>query len=141
MIEQFKNEYHWLSNFEPVAIRVNNIIYPSVEHAYMSAKSNDRKWKEFCSNSTVSAKQVKVRSRRVKLIKNWDIVKIDIMKDCLRQKFNNPAFKERLIDTGNQLIQEGNTWNDTFWGVCLYTGKGKNMLGKLIMEIRDELKE
>jgi predicted NAD-dependent protein-ADP-ribosyltransferase YbiA (DUF1768 family) len=41
-----------------------------------------------------------------------------------------------LIDTGNEELCEFNTWGDTFYGVC--NGVGKNILGKLLMEIRDE---
>ncbi len=40
----------------------------------------------------------------------------------------------------NSLLQEGNRWGDTFWGVDLRTGKGENKLGKILMRVRKELK-
>lgn len=40
--------------------------------------------------------------------------------------------------TGDAELIEGNNWGDTFWGVC--NGRGENMLGKLLMEIRDYLR-
>lgn len=56
MIREFQKEYRWLSNFAPVAVRYKGITYPSVEHAYMSAKSEEKSWKKFCARSDVSAK-------------------------------------------------------------------------------------
>ena len=38
MIKEFKGDYRWLSNFTPCKIELDGFIYPSVEHAYMSAK-------------------------------------------------------------------------------------------------------
>jgi predicted NAD-dependent protein-ADP-ribosyltransferase YbiA (DUF1768 family) len=60
------------------------------------------------------------------------------MRELLRQKFAKPSIlADRLIDTGNCQLIEGNYWGDTFWGVC--KGKGENWLGKLLMEIRAEI--
>ena len=61
------------------------------------------------------------------------------MTNCLEQKFNIEPYKTKLIETGNKYIQEGNRWNDKFWGVCLKTNQGENNLGKLIMNIRAKL--
>ena len=139
MIKEFKNGFEWLSNFEPCDIILDGIVYPSVEHAFMSAKCNDEEWKRFCSDKNNKAGKVKIKSRTVKLVDNWDIKKFEIMKKCLEQKFNQEPYKTKLKNTGNEYIQEGNMWNDKIWGVCLKTGKGQNNLGKLIMEIRDNL--
>ena len=45
----------------------------------------------------------------------------------------------RLVETGTEELVEGNDWGDTYWGVC--KGTGKNMLGKILMEVREELKK
>ena len=63
------------------------------------------------------------------------------MKELLRRKFSIPYLRDLLLNTENATLIEGNTWNDTFWGIDLKTGKGQNHLGKLLMEIREELKE
>lgn len=139
MIKEFQGNYRWLSNFQPCAIELDGITYCSVEHAYMSAKSDEADWKLFCSSKTISAGEVKKASRKIKLVDNWDIIKIDIMRKCLQQKFNQEPYKTWLIFTGTEELQEGNRWNDKFWGICLKTGERQNMLGKLIMEIRKEL--
>ena len=138
MIEEFQGEYRWLSNFYPVKIVIDGVEYPSVEHAYCSCKSTDSKWKSICSNEKNPGK-IKRKSKKIKVIDDWDDKKLSIMKKCLEQKFNQEPFKSMLIQTGNEIIQEGNRWNDKFYGVCLKTNKGKNKLGKLIMNIRYEL--
>ena len=45
-----------------------------------------------------------------------------------------------LLDTGEEILEEGNTWHDTYWGVDLKTGEGKNMLGSILMRVRNELR-
>jgi len=62
------------------------------------------------------------------------------MIDFLWQKFSQPEYQEFLLSTKNKILMEGNTWNDTYWGVNLETGEGNNFLGRILMEIRDTLK-
>jgi predicted NAD-dependent protein-ADP-ribosyltransferase YbiA (DUF1768 family) len=57
----------------------------------------------------------------------------------LRLKFNQLFFKRMLMQTGERQLIEGNTWGDTYWGVC--DGEGENNLGKLIMQVRKELRD
>lgn len=58
----------------------------------------------------------------------------------VKSKFEqNSDLKDKLIATGDEYLEEGNTWNDTYWGVC--RGKGKNILGKILMRVREELKK
>ena len=59
------------------------------------------------------------------------------MKELLRQKFLIPELGQMLLETGNSPLEETNSWGDTYWGVC--KGVGKNMLGKLLMEVRNEI--
>ena len=59
------------------------------------------------------------------------------MYDLLKQKFSNPVYKELLLSTGNAYLEETNTWNDCFWGVC--NGEGLNNLGKSLMILRNDL--
>ncbi len=139
-ILEFKDEYAWLSNFALCTIKLDRKKYPSVEHAYQSAKSNDVEWKTFCM-SDEKPYRVKKKSAHVELRKDWDSVRIEIMDLCLRQKFTQEPFQSMLLATGDAYIQEGNTWGDLFWGADLETGEGENHLGKLIMKIRDELKQ
>ena len=50
----------------------------------------------------------------------------------------NESLKKRLLETGDEELIEGNTWNDTYWGVC--KGVGLNKLGEILMRVREELK-
>jgi ribA/ribD-fused uncharacterized protein len=137
MIKEFQNEFRWLSNFERVDVLLGGRKFFSVEHAYMSAKSNDVSWKDFCEK-TFSAGLVKKSSKGIALVSNWEEIKVEVMRECIEQKFNNTVLRNKLLGTGTQVIQEGNFWNDKFWGVCLKTGKGSNILGRLIMEKRSK---
>lgn len=139
MIEQFRGENAWLSNFADVPIIIDGISYKSVEHAYIASKSNSPEWKELCSSGIYSAGQLKRVWSDSDLIDNWHDIKYGIMKDLLIQKYTQEPFKTKLINTGDTHIQEGNYWNDKYWGVCLKTNEGKNILGNLIMEIRESI--
>lgn len=138
MIKTFRDEDRWLSNFTHVIIEIEGIKYYSVEHAYQSAKSDDMEWKSFCADRYITAGTVKRKSRQIDIRRDWDDVKLDVMEECLKQKFAQEPYKSKLEATGDQEIQEGNTWGDTFWGVDLESGEGENNLGKLIMKIREE---
>ena len=72
------------------------------------------------------------------LRKDWEQVKDDIMYEVVRAKFiQHPILAQQLLDTRDAELIEGNNWGDTYWGVC--NGYGKNMLGRILMRVRDEL--
>lgn len=150
MIIHFKSEEHrFLSNFYLIEIDYLGIKYPSVEHAYMSAKSDEDveidgvryNWKNFCANSKFKPSKIKGESRFITLVYSWDTLKLDVMYDCLVAKFSNEALRRRLLATGTQNIQEGNWHGDMFWGVDLLSNPnvGENHLGRLLMKVREEI--
>ena len=51
---------------------------------------------------------------------------------------HNPRLLTKLLATGDAHIEEGNYWNDTYWGVC--KGEGYNHLGRILMQVRGELR-
>lgn len=136
MITSFRGEYRFMSNFWPEPVEgPGQIIYPTVEHAYVAYKSGDPYiWKQVAEISTPA--NVKRFGRKIKIRPNWNEVKLPIMRNLVWQKFQNPDLFRMLQETRPQEIVEGNTWGDTFWGQCPI-GKGHNHLGKIIMEIRD----
>ena len=69
----------------------------------------------------------------------WDQIKLTVMEEILVAKFSDFQLKKWLLETGDAELIEGSTWNDTYWGVC--NGKGTNHLGRLLMELRDSLRE
>ena len=87
-----------------------------------------------------TAGQAKRLGQVIILRDDWtnDNVKISVMYAVLLDKFTrHQDLRKQLIATSPNELIEGNTWNDTFWGVC--DGKGKNHLGKLLMSIRQEI--
>ena len=139
-IASFKGEYAFLSNFYPSPLVADGITYPTVEHAFQAAKTNDPQTKSIIAAKDTPGKAKRAGGRRG-IIKdfdpNWETRKISVMSSLVRQKFQDPELRELLNNTGERELIEGNSWNDTFWGVC--RGKGKNNLGKILMQIRADL--
>ena len=152
-IEQFQGQFRWLSNFWFCDIIFEGIKYPTVEHAYQAAKYD----KLLISHIDIDGNKVYVRDlirqsqkpgeakklgKKFKFREDWEQVKVSIMKDLLREKFKNPYLREKLIATKDWTLEEGNHWHDTFWGIYPPgSGDGQNMLGKLIMEVREEIRK
>jgi ribA/ribD-fused uncharacterized protein len=115
--------------------------YPSSEHGYQAGKSIYDEDRLMIKNCRTTA-EAKKRAQEITLRDNWDEIRLEVMEDVLRSKFTlNPSLKEKLLNTGDKILIEGNHWNDTFWGIVLKTGKGENNLGKLLMKLRSELKK
>lgn len=133
----FNGEYRWLSNFYPVKISYEGDLYPSVEHAYVAAKTTNPNQRRLIPNMT--AGYAKKYGRQIQIRDDWDVVKSDIMFGLLAEKFSQKKFIELLLSTNNMYLEETNTWGDTYWGVC--NGVGENRLGKMLMEIRCTLQE
>jgi ribA/ribD-fused uncharacterized protein len=129
----FFEDYRWLSNFHICTVSYEGLSYPSSENAYQAAKYPPEERPQF----TVCTPSVSKKLGRLAAI-NPAASKEEVMLDCLRDKFTNPDLRQKLLDTGERHLEETNWWGDTFWGVC--DGVGKNMLGKLLMLVRDELR-
>lgn len=139
-INNFHNEYSWLSNFYPVEVVLDGHRYPSVEHAYVAAKTVNHNLRHTISLLPTPGKAKTYGRKHVALRTDWEEVKLSIMRNLLRQKFKGKYayLSNLLLETYPQELIEGNHWNDTYWGVC--NGEGENNLGKLLMEIREELR-
>ena len=134
-IERFAGQYRFLSNFYPCNVMLDGVSYPSTENAYQAAKTIMHH--ERLRFTVLTAAAAKKLGRRIRIRADWESVKLGVMLDLLRKKFARGAIRDQLIATGDAELIEGNTWNDTYWGVC--NGVGENMLGKLLMQVRAEL--
>lgn len=135
-IDSFTGDYRFLSNFYSVEVKYDGVSFPSCEHAYQAAKTEDKgKRRKFREGTAGVAKR---EGRRLILRPGWEGMKLDIMLDLLRQKFAHPHLRRVLLETEDAELIEGNTWNDRFWGQC--DGTGLNHLGKLLMRVRDEIR-
>lgn len=132
-ITSFSANNRWLSNFWPVKVLLDGVMYPSVENAYQAAKTVFLPAREpFVLCTAGNSKRM---GRRLPLRANWEEIKLDVMRDLIRQKFHfKNSLGQKLIRTGDIELIEGNTWGDTYWGVC--NGQGENNLGKILMEQR-----
>lgn len=135
-IKGFKDEYAWLSNFFPSTVWWEGVPFPTVEHAYQAAKSEDVDVHLTIAELS-SPGLAKKEGRSILLREDWEDIKEEVMYDLCNQKFKSSNFKEKLLNTKNSYLEETNNWNDTFWGVC--KGQGENKLGKTIMRIRAEI--
>jgi N-glycosidase YbiA len=160
VIDSFQGDNRWLSNFWPAQVVFEDVLYPSVEHAYQAAKTMNLLVRAVIA-AQPTAGAAKRSGKLLPLRDDWGEVRLGVMEELLRKKFRHPTLAESLIATGDQILVEGNQfrhptlaesliatgdqilvegnhWGDTFWGVC--NAKGENHLGKLLMKIRAELK-
>ena len=136
VIDCFRDEYRWLSNFYKTPVEYESVVYPSLENAYQAAKFKAIKRTVF---STCSPYHAKVYGRGKGCRRDWETVKLSIMELLLSKKFSfGSELADRLLDTGDAELIEGNKHGDVFWGVC--DGVGENHLGRLLMQRREFLR-
>jgi len=141
-ITSFKNEFEFLSNFYTSPFVYAGYCWPTVEHAFQAAKTkfSTDKWLVRIAKTPGIAKK---KGRRIALRENWEQVKVSVMTELVWLKFEyNPTLKNKLLDTKDAELIEGNYWHDNFWGDCFCKKcsdqKGKNMLGYILMQVRKE---
>ena len=143
-IDSFTGKYDFLSNFsKSVIYDTKGIEYPTVEHYFQAMKTfNTQKRQEIATAPTPG--KAKRLGRHVFLRPDWNDVKIEVMREALEQKFSKPNLREKLLATGDAELIEGNWWHDNFYGDCRCEKCrniiGENNLGKLLMEIREKIK-
>lgn len=142
-ISSFRDEYRFLSNFYQCSFEYKGLTYPNAEAAFQAQKccKEEDKIKYTLQKNPVRVKQM--GKKEPNLPANWDTVSYDIMNEILHAKFSVPELAEKLKATGNAYLEEGNHWHDNRWGKCTCekcsTKEGQNWLGKILMEIREEL--
>ena len=134
-IKSFQGEFRWLSNFTECEILFDGVVYPSTENAYQAAKTTDLDIR--VQFQTCTSGQAKRKGKSLIIRDDWEEVKVPIMYQLQLEKYKIPKFRKLLLSTGDCLIEEGNNWHDTFWGVC--NGVGQNQLGKILMKVRNDI--
>ena len=138
MIDCFDGHWAFLSNFYWNEIEFEGITNPTNEHLFQAMKTLDIDERRAIANCLTPGR-AKRMGRRVALRPDWENVKEDVMFEGLCLKFADEQLADWLLETGDEELVEGNFWKDTFWGVC--NGVGENKLGKLLMKVRDMIKE
>jgi ribA/ribD-fused uncharacterized protein len=131
--------YGEFSNFSAHPITLGKKKWPTSEHYFQAQKFENPSDREEVrkANSPMLAARLG-RDRKKKLRKDWEAVKVGIMRQALEAKFTqHPELKELLLSTGTAKLVE-HTANDHYWGDG-GDGTGKNMLGMLLMGLRERL--
>ena len=132
--------YGYLSNFAPYPFEINGLIWSTSEHYFQAQKFLDKAIQEKIRRlkSPMDA-ALEGRNRENPLRSDWEVVKDDIMRLAVFEKFRqNPAIRRELFATGHATLIE-HTKNDNYWADN-GDGTGKNMLGIILMETRKRLK-
>lgn len=131
----FFGEYRFLSNFHICEVVVDGVVFNSSEAAYMAQKTFDLVTILELAVMT-DPKEAKRFGGLIELREDWEEYKSAAMLKVLVAKFTqNKELANRLLLTDNRYLEETNYWGDKYWGV--HEGQGKNMLGKLLMDVRD----
>jgi ribA/ribD-fused uncharacterized protein len=142
------------SSFYDTVFKLDDVEYKSAEHAFQAIKAktfgDEEHFKKILKAK--SAQSAKSFGKKVEKFEEsvWNEKKEDVMRKILRAKFSqNAEIRKKLLDTGDKILAEANP-RDTFWGIGTSAStaiaknpskwKGQNKLGKLLMELRDELK-
>ena len=183
----FRGEHYWLSNFYHCRIMFKGIAYPNAEAAFQAQKVDilssfrpdqftEKDKERFTALDGLAAKKLGMgrSDRQFRMndeeLKAWHPIALSVMEDIVRAKFNqNPELKEKLLETEDLRLIEGNNWNDDFYGISLLLEcpddpnpwkrkklkrdedgsfilahpetEDNNHLGKILMKIREELRE
>ena len=135
------NPWGEFSNFAGYPIVIGGKRWPTSEHYFQAQKFEDAAHREKIRKTASPMIVARLgRSRKVKLRRDWESVKVGIMRDAVRAKFTQHAdLRDLLLSTGDAKLVE-RTENDSYWGDG-GDGSGKNMLGRILMEIRGELRK
>lgn len=140
----FRGEFQFLSNFFRCdIIGKDGRVWPSAEHVYQAMKFEDIERQE--KVRLHPARGLKRFIRTLGPIRqDWNDIRVDVMRLILQKKFEqHPELMAKLRGVSDE-IREDNYWHDNFWGDCMCTDRihcmphGQNMLGQLLMEIRDQ---
>lgn len=135
--------YGALSNLYRREVEFEGRVYPTSEHAYQAGKASKpavRDWILSAPSPSLAAMAAH-GLYTWDVVPNWSQIKFDRMRAVLRAKFNqHEDLRELLLSTGQARLVEAGTVNNAvnrLWGEV--DGKGENMLGVMLMELRAEL--
>eukprot|EP00347_Sterkiella_histriomuscorum_P005831 403355104 len=129
-----------MSNFYESPLEYEDKIYPTSEHYYQAMKFEDEELQEKVRKASTPSQAAKMgRNKSNPIRRDWEEMKDEVMFKGLVAKFTqNSDLKRRLLATeSSELIEH--TKRDSYWGDG-GDGSGQNMLGKILMRVRDQLK-
>ncbi len=137
-----EDEFGEFSNFAGFPIELEGKIWPTSEHYFQAQKfvATDPAWSGAIRKAnTPGIAALMGRDRKRPLRRDWESVKDQVMREALAAKFEqHPELAELLLSTGDEPLVE-HTTNDNYWADG-GDGSGKNMLGRLLVELRTRLR-
>ncbi len=136
-----RNEYGSFSNFSAHGFELDGEYWPTTEHYFQAQKFPGTPEVDRIRQVKTPKDAAKMgRSRQLPLRQDWEQVKDDLMRKAVLRKFETHAdIREILLATADEEIVE-NAPGDYYWG-CGKDGSGKNMLGHILMEVREMLRK
>ncbi|MCF0113431.1 MAG: NADAR family protein [Bacilli bacterium] len=134
-IRQFTKDYDFLNPYYQHLISYHGITYKNAEAAFQAQK-NPKYARQFVS---LSGPKARTLGSKVMPLPGWEDKQLDVMEDICRAKFSDEELKQKLIATFPAILINGNTRGEKFWGASLKTGIGRNHLGEILTDIREEL--
>lgn len=137
----YEHEFYVFSNYSSFQLEWKGKLYPTSEHAYHSEKFDDEDLKEQIRNTRSAHDSQKLaNANKDKQRKDWDEIRLSVTKDILHAKVaQHPYVKKKLLESGDRELIE-DSWRDDFWGWGP-NKDGANHLGKLWIEVRDEVRQ
>ncbi|GJQ34682.1 MAG: NADAR family protein [Anaerolineales bacterium] len=135
-----KDQYGAFSNFSRHPFELDGLIWPTSEHYFQAQKFEDDEYRERIRSTPSPMIAARLgRSRKVPIRSDWEERKDEFMYRAVLAKFQaHSDLKQLLLSTGQEEIIEKTT-RDYYWG-CGANGTGKNMLGRILMQVREELR-
>lgn len=132
--------YGEFSNFAPYPINLAGKRWPTSEHYFQAQKFKDPAAREKIRKAKTPMIAARMgRDRSTPLRRDWESVKVGVMTEAVLAKFTqHDDLRELLLATGDALLIE-HTDNDSYWGDG-GDGSGKNMLGQVLMRVRERLR-
>ena len=155
--QSFIGQYEFLSNMHLCTVIIGDMVFPSAENAFQAMKCKTHKQMEEFQH--ITPYEARRRGKDIDVRSNWDKIRIPVMKKVLQAKFEDQELADKLLRTEDMFLCELNYWGDTFWGKAPVVEhhkevdgdvirewttrkiKGENHLGKLLCEIREEIRE
>ncbi len=133
------NEFGEFSNFAKFPVKIKKKTWPTSEHYFQAMKFDSKEIQEKIRKCKRPDEAARIgRDRKLKIKKNWDSSRDNVMREVVKAKFTQyEELKTLLLSTGDAKLIE-HTKNDDYWADG-GDGKGKNMLGKILMEVREKL--
>jgi N-glycosidase YbiA len=134
------DEFGEFSNFAPFPIRIEGARWRTSEHYFQAQKFEDKAYRQKVQSAKTPMLAAQLgRDRKQKLRRDWESVKVGVMRTAVWAKFSqHEELALLLLSTGDARLVE-HTENDDYWGDG-GDGSGKNMLGRILMEVRERLR-